>query len=1201
MAPPNRIGGLGGLGGRGAGEGVDVRSFERTWGVVCVVLAAALASTLSCGQPRKNLDEQPGHNEQSACDERPGHNEQPASPVVQATNRGVALMGQYKYAEAVAAFEEAVALEPDSADARVNLAIAVWNRNAKGDLPQAETLLDAVLADQPDHTRALYFRGITHQFSGRDEPAMACFQRVLQARPHDAYAWYLLARSKSHLGQPCRHELERAIEENPALVSAHYDLMRVAAQEGDKDEVRARQEVFVKLRQSPLAEMVTVPHYGRMGPLAMVRPMSGRAKRSVTSGELSAGQPRTLLRGFGIEIVHPTESGLAMADVNGDGYVDIAVAHPGLSDVVLLLGKPDGTVEDGTRISNLGVAGIALACAFGDYDNDGNVDLFVSCIGPNHLFRGRGDGTFEDATDKTGTGGPDVVSRSSAFLDADHDADLDIYVCSDPDALVSTAWGVARRPAGNQLLNNNADGTFTDIAPGASVAYDREGGVMTAPIDIDGDRDSDLAVLAADSPVRIFLNDRLGKYHLAQITAEPISGSGGIVSQDFNGDGRPDLLTGHHLDARGRLYLSDETQLLKPSSRFDECLDVLATWGKMSGPRVMDIDLDGDLDLVYYGHSGHVLLNDGWGRFVVKPNVWPEVVTDDTFAVAWADLTGDGVPDLLRVTTADGGTVELIPTKLDPPGNWLAISPTGKRGDDKRTRSPASGYGTRVEVRRGLHSQVVTYTGLDGGLSQSHMPLILGLGGATKADYVSLTWPDGVTQCEIDLAANTHHTISEIERRVSSCPVLFAWDGEHFGFIGDFAGVGGLGYYVAPGEYAPPQPLEHVRIKPDQLTVRNGVYELRLCEPMEEVAYIDRLELLAVDHPQDMAVYPDERLAIGGPPPTHRLLTVARPVFPVKATAPDGTDCTDRLAEVDRVYAYQPDLDPRFVGFCRPHALVLDFGDRLAELPPGEDVYLFLTGPIEYPYSQTTYAAGQAAVTWQPMKIERQTPDGQWQTIVPDAGAPGGIGRTITIPLLRESLVDGPPNGKPLSGQRSNTRLRITTNLEIYHDQAFIAADRGTADLTITTAPLVRADLRRLGFPLEYSPDGHHPTIYTYDVIEPTSSFKMPRGSYTRYGPVDDLLAAFDDEYVILGSGDEIALGFDANSLPPIAHDHVRSFILVSHAYCKDMDLYTAEPDTVEPLPFRDMSSYPYPPEEHYPDDSDARRRWREYNSRPGR
>lgn len=1119
-------------------------------------------------------------------------------PVVRAANRGVALMERYQYAEAVKAFEEGARLAPKSIEVRVNLAIALYNRNAKGDLERADELLDAVLHEDPDNVRALYLRGIMHQYRGRDEEAVPCFQRVLKLEPHDASAWYLLARSKSHLDQPWRAELERAIQENPALVSAYYDLMRVTRQEGNQEQARLYQEKFVKLRQSPLADTVVMPNYNQMGPLAVVRPLSTLPKRGVVSGELAAGTVKTLWKASESISLQSIEAGdqpaairrlragagrLAMADVNGDGRLDMvttAKVSRSWGCTLLLAGHPDGSFVDITVSSGLANVCGALAYAFGDYDNDDNVDLFVSRFGPNCLFRGRGDGTFEDVTERTKTAGANVVSASAVFLDADHDADLDIYVCN----LWSVATGHDSSPVPNQLLNNNADGTFTDIAASAGVACQSEPSITLAPADIDGDRDTDLVVFN-QGPARVFFNDRLGKYHEEQITTEPIRGDFGGVLQDFNGDGQVDLLVTPGLETPGRLYLADGTGTLVPSSQFDGCIEALATWGRHGQVRIVDVDLDGDLDVGVFGQGGHVILNDGWGRFVSRMGVWPRPASDTAIARELIDLTGDGVPDCLRVCTGGNGRIELVETKLTPPANWLAVSPTGHRGADKRTRSPASGFGTRMELRCGMHSQMVIYTGLNGGLTQSHRPVIFGLDGVTKADYLAFRWPDGVTQYESDLAAGTHHRISEMERRVSSCPVLFAWNGDRFEFVSDFAGVGGLGYFAAPGQYASPQALEHVKIEPEQLASRNGFYELRICEPMEEVGYVDRLALLAVDHPKRFRVYPDERLAISGPPPSHRLLCPSKPIFPVRGTAPDRTDCTRQLTVVDRKYAYQPKLDRRFYGFCKPHTLVVDFADRLADLQAGRQVYLFLNGWIEYPYSQTTFAAAQAGVNWQPMKVERETADGRWETIIPDAGAPGGMGRMITIDLTGKIC-------------QANCKLRISTNLEIYYDQLFIASDRGTEGFVIRRVPMAGASLRRLGFPLEYSPDGRHPYVYTYDIIQPTSSFKILKGAYTRYGSVETLLAEFDDRYVILGTGDEIAVRFDARALPPPGEGHIRSFILVSHAYCKDMDLYTAAPDTVKPLPFREMSAYPYPANEHYPNEDEFRYYHQRFNTR---
>jgi len=549
------------------------------------------------------------------------------------------------------------------------------------------------------------------------------------------------------------------------------------------------------------------------------------------------------------------------------------------------------------------------------------------------------------------------------------------------------------------------------------------------------------------------------------------------------------------------------------------------------------------------------------------------------------DLNGDRVADLLCIERGAKNQVLLLPGALRPASTALSISPSGVRERDKRTRSPATSYGLAMTVRSGLREQSRVFSGQTGGFNQSPLPDIFGLGGARQADYVRFLWPDGVAQVEIAMAAGQHHSIAEHERKLSSCPVLFAWNGTRFEFVTDFAGVGGLGYFIAPGQYAQPQPLEHVKIEPRQLRERNGAYEFRIAEPMEEVAYVDQLELLAIDHPANCQVFPDERLVVTGLPPTHELLVVDKPIFPQQAWTPQGRDCTEQLARVDRVYAYQPELDRRFFGFAQPHALELDFGSRLAEVGANERLFLFINGYLEYPYSQTAYAASQARVGWEPIRIERLMPDGHWQTIVADAGAFGGMARTMTVDMT--GLLTGP-----------SCRLRLTSNLELYYDQLFVARDVGRGGVSIHPLPLAKAELRRAGFAREFSPDGRWPLLYDYDQREATAPFHCLRGAYTRYGPVRELLEAFDDQYVLVGPGDELAVAFDASKLPEPAGGKARSFVLVSHAYCKDMDLYTATPRTLEPLPFHGMSRYPYPSMEHYPEDEPHRRFRLTYNTR---
>jgi Tfp pilus assembly protein PilF len=1093
-----------------------------------------------------------------------------SSAALSAMNRGVSLMGQYLYDDAVKAFEEVLQAAPDAAEAKINLAIARFNRAQKEqrDVEVAGELLDAVLQQQPTNAPALYFKAIVLQHLGQTEGAVPLLEKVLEQHPDDGVAWYILGVCRQRLGQSAERELTRAIELRPYLGSAYYRLWQSLQAEGRSEQAAPYLEKFKQLRENPLIETIELPQYNQMGDLALTRPFPVRNLPPITRSTLSVSPAKPAFvsenpPGSGPPPASPDMKspagfgGAAAGDLDSDGAIDLVLTsagHDGEGRLRLLRGGAHNSFTDLTTQAGLSGITEALSCALGDFDNDEVTDLAVACAGGARLFRGHTNGTFVDVTQSSGLATPPTPARCVLFLDADHDGDLDLFVGGPT----------------NQLWNNNADGGFTNIAASAGTVIPGAATVAILPGDVDGDRDADLVLLREGQPAVLLINELLGRYRVAD-PGVVLRGDRGGVLQDFNGDGHLDLLGLGGEPVALQLALGDGHGHFRRDAGFDQVGAATASQGTLRGLRATDVDLDGDLDIAVFATDGHLLFNDGAGRFVLQTKVWPTIAGTEVTGAELFDVNGDLVPDLLRLESGSKPRLTLSTTQLTPPSTALGLAPTGMRGRDKRTRSPASGFGVTLTRRAGFREQKLAFTGLTGGACQSVLPAVLGLGGASKADYVQLLWPDGVSQVEIALAAGQTHKVAELQRKISSCPVLFTWNGQRFEFVTDFAGVGGLGYFVAPGEAGQPQPLEHVKIEAPQLQPRDGHYELRITEPMEETAYVDRLELRAVDHPTDWLVYPDERAVAGGPPPTRDLLVVPQPIFPVAARAPDGQDCLDRLLRIDRAYAYDPPLDRRFIGFCREHRLELDFGDRLMALQPEDRVFLFVAGFIEYPYSQTVYAAGQARVAWQPIRVERQAEDGAWQTLVPDGGWPGGMGRVFTLNL---------------SGQRwgNHARVRLTTNLEIGYDQVFIARDAGANQVTVRSLPLAEADLRRVGFAREFSPDGRLPLIYDYDGMEATAPFHVLRGAYTRYGPVKELLTEFDDRYVLVGPGDEIALKFDARRLPPTAPGMVRSFVLVSHAWCKDMDLYTAAPQTLGPLPFRAMSRYPYPAGESYPD-----------------
>ncbi|WP_044891791.1 CRTAC1 family protein [Opitutus terrae] len=1143
---------------------------------------------------------------------------QPPPAVVEAVNRGVALMGQYDYDGATQAFADALATVPDLADVKVNLAIARFNRGRKesADTEQATRLLESVLQKEPAHLRALYFKGIILQHQGQAAEALPYFEQVLQQRPQDGVAWYILGLCKQRVGQDAEKELLRAIELRPYLASAYYRVWQTLQAAGQTERAAPYLEKFKRLREHPLAETIELPQYNQMGELALVVPVGDtppapRARALYRAGHAqeilahaspasesgaTSGDPSAIFGGAAILLRQPeaaemkgtpparddgaatpssppnatgasrpqqsTERGAAASKIS-DSHRQAYVFLAGWPDSRALRLKlpPEGEILESLTPPELTGVDAPLTCAVGDYDNDEVPDLFVVASGGNALFRGSADGAFVRVADALAPPARGGTTRSALWLDADHDGDLDLFVCN--------------QGAPNQLFNNNSDGTFTEIAATAGVAEPEGDSLLVLPGDLDGDRDTDLVLLRASAPPRLLLNELTGKFRAADLGGLAIRGDLGGVVQDFNGDGLLDLLVLGGEPARLQLFTGDGHAHFQPSELFDAKLEALR------GFRVADVDLDGDLDIAAFGREGHLLLNDGAGRFALQPRVWTAATGAEIAGVELADLTGDLVPDLLLLERGAASRVLLVPGVLSPASSALAVAPTGVRSRDKRTRSPASGYGATVTVRAGRHEQSLLLTGQAGGFCQSPLPLTFGLSGAPRADYVKLLWSDGVAQVEQPLVAGRTHVVAETQRKISSCPVLFTWNGERFEFITDFAGVGGMGYLAAPGEYSFPQPIDHVKIAPEQLRARNGFFELRITEPMEESAYVDRLELLAIDHPAGWAVFPDERLTVTGPAPTRELLAIERPIFPDRAVGPDGADCTDHLRRADRRYAFEPVLDRRFFGFCERHTLELDFGDRLAAVLPGERVWLFITGYLEYPYSQTTYAAGQASVAWEPIRVEQRQPDGSWRTIVPDAGALGGMSRTMTVDLT--GLITSGPG----------CQLRVTSNLEMFYDQIFLGIPVPRERVHVHALPVAAAELRYVGFPREVSPDGRLPLIYDYQQIEPTAPFHQLRGSYTRYGDVRELLTEFDDQFALMNSGDEIAAKFDATQLPPLPTGMTRSFVLVSHAYCKDMDLYTGTPQTLEPMPFRGMSRYPYPASERSPE-TDAQRRIRE-------
>jgi hypothetical protein len=528
--------------------------------------------------------------------------------------------------------------------------------------------------------------------------------------------------------------------------------------------------------------------------------------------------------------------------------------------------------------------------------------------------------------------------------------------------------------------------------------------------------------------------------------------------------------------------------------------------------------------------------------------------------MAAGDIDGDG--DLDLVVAREGAAPLVVRNDGGNANAWLVVDPRGL--NDNKT-----GVGTRIEVRAGGRFQRADVLSGGGYLSQGPLSLHFGLGPAKSAGIVRLLWPTGVLQDELDAAARVTLRVEELDRKGSSCPILYAWDGSRMRFQADMIGAGVIGQWAGPGVRNVSDPDEYFLVEgavPD----KDGRLRFALVEQMEETTYLDAVRLLAVDHPHGVRVFPNERFTGAPPFPAFGVVQLRNAWPPVHAEDERGTDVTETVRERDGRYVRMPKTD--LVGFAAPHHLELDLGPRAAD----GVARLVLRGYTEYFYPRTLYAAAQRGLSPQPPELQVFR-DGAWVKVA-DLGIPAGLPRYMVADL---KAVLRP-------GER---RVRIASNMEVYWDQVLVDDGRADGDVRTTTLEPSQADLRYHGFPRRLRRD---PEEFDYHDAAATGPYARAAGLYTRYGDVGPLLAAADDQFAILGPGDAVTLAFDANALPALPDGWERSFFFFAHGYEKDMDDHTAAPLTVDPLPFRSMSSYPYPAAESHPSGPDHLR----YNTR---
>jgi cytochrome c-type biogenesis protein CcmH/NrfG len=1038
-----------------------------------------------------------------------------------ANNVGVALLEQFRFAEAADAFRRAQALDPKLLAARVNAGLALLH---VPDLAAARRELEAALVLDPASLQAQYALGLVARQESRGTEALRRFQAVLAADPEDVganvgAAQVLLQERRYAEAIPL---LETALRVEPYQVSAAYNLGLALTRAGRREEGERATARFTELRDSPYRTSLG-PSYLEQGRYAEALVTTGAEPAFVDArdpGVRFVDRSAERLPG-----ATGAASCVALGDVDHDGDLDVAACIAGALHLLR---------NDGGRLVDVGppAAVEARGVLVGDADNDLTPDLLV--LGPAglRLLRAGAPWQYTDAPLEAAAG---LAARTAALVDVDHDGDLDVF-----------AAGTGRQV----LLQNDGTGRFKDVTTEAKLQASGNAAAV-APMDFDERRDVDLLVVREDGAPALYRNLRDGTF--ADVAAEaglPQAGQRSAAVGDVNKDGFPDVLLG------GTLALSDGRGRFRAQPAPEDAAGA-------TGALFLDYDRDGLLDLVTaQGDRLRVARNLG-------PN-WAgagEVAAGGAVsAFAAGDVDGDGAQDLLAAT---------------PKGLRLLRAEGGRsrsfRVDLTGRASNRSGVGAKVEVRAGsLHQKLETVSATP---AVSAADVVFGLGTRTAPDAVRILWPSGILQTEVELPAAAKGArvavlaTTELDRKPSSCPYLFAWDGERHAFVTDFLGGGEMGYWLGPGQWNTPDPLEYVRLTDRQLQPRGGRYELRVTNELEEVLFLDHARLLAVDHPADVEVIPNEGMTHH--PRPYRLWAVrdARP--PAGAVEDDGHDVLEVLREVDERWPDGFRLLP-IRGYAEEHALTLDLGGL-----PGSHTLLVLTGWTDYAFSSDNVAAAQAGLVLVPPRLEAEQGDGSWRTLVGDVGIPVGRPQTIVLDLA----AGGPPP----------RRVRLVTSMRIYWDRIAVGAPASLPDAP-QEVPATRALLRERGFSAERVREGRLPFGYEYERVSLASPWKVFPGRYTRTGDVAELLAAADDVFVLSAPGDELSLEYEA--LPPPAAGWRRTFLLQADGFSKEMDLHSATPEDIGPLPFHGMTRYPYAAPEAYPMTEERRRLFDLYTTR---
>ncbi|HEX2442807.1 MAG TPA: FG-GAP-like repeat-containing protein [Vicinamibacterales bacterium] len=1094
----------------------------------------------------------------SSCRREPTPQREASRDVAIAFYTGVSAMQTSQEVLAREQLERVIALEPNEPAGWANVGLLLLRQQ---DLDEAVKRLDRAAELAPDNGEIQRLQALAASRQGNLAKAIAHWGRALEIEPDDREAAYALALETERQGG-AEHDVEaqRILEQlvtRSGNLAVRVEFARLAARRGDFAALKnaiaplsVASKTWSPAAQAQLSELSKLTGENARAAATRViflknvllrEPAYRAALAEITTPRAEVGSP--LMRFVVLRNPEPQPAASDQALVFAIAPIPGATAKAALLGPLWLTGEGNpvlfaagarGVQLLGAPTSRAMAADVTAAAPF-DVNYDYRTDVAVVGSAGIRLFRQSDGGQFADATAATKLPASTLRApyRGVWPADVDTDGDLDLVLAPEDG-----------RPL---VLRNNGDGTFLPREPFPGAARAR--GFAWA--DLDGEGVPDAAFVDDSGRVHVFLNLRGGVFQQESV-GEGYGQAAALAAAELSGDSLFDLLV---LARDGKL-----TRLTRRSTDGAwAAADVASAVGGLgtldpatSRVFMADLDNNGAADIVVSSPTASRVLLGGSG-LSFTPLRGPLVFS----AQAAVDLEGDGRLELVGVLP-DG-----------QPARATAKGGKSYRWQQLRTRSATAtgdqrinsfGIGGEVEVRTGLHVQKQVI-----GTPVVHF----GLGEATLAEVVRITWPNGVLQSEFQTASGG--TVTATQRLKGSCPWLFTWNGRDMGFVTDLIWRSPLGLRINAQATADVLMTEDwVKIRGDQLAPRGGEYDLRITTELWETQFFDLTSLFVVDHPSGTEVFVDERFAV--PPPAFRLI-VTEPIRSFMAVRDDGgRDVAAIVGERDSRHLDFAGRGP-YQGITRPHFVELELPE---EAPRSGPLWLVGQGWVHPTDSSINVAIAQGAhAAPEGLSLHVADASGRFRQARSGLGFPAGKDKTVMVDLTGLFASKGP------------RRIRLATNLEVFWDRLGWAVGRPEVRVEPRPVELMTADLSFRGYSVAEQPDPSHPERPRYELEGTAARWRDLEGYYTRFGDVRELLTTVDDRYVIMNAGDEIRLRF--KEAPPPASGLVRDFLLRGDGWVKDGDFNTGFSRTMLPLPTHRSAKYDRPPG-HLEDDPVYRR-----------